>query len=64
MKLKNLKHILDGLSEAELENPALLWHPFYMRLFEVQAYEALGTICPEQGPDDRLVLITTARPVR
>lgn len=64
MKLKNLKHILDGLSEAELEQPALLYHPFYKRLFEVQAYEALGTICPEHGPDERLALITTERPVR
>lgn len=64
MKLKNVLHALQQMTPEQLENPALIYHPFYRRFFELQAYDAMKTISPDKAEDERVVFITTDRPVQ
>lgn len=57
MKLYELKRMLDGLHPDRLSEEFCMYHPFYQRLFKVEAIDDLKTIRPDLP--DSVVLITS-----
>lgn len=60
MKLYELKRMLDELPEDRLGEECAMYHPFYRRVFKIEAIDDLKTIRPDL--ENRIVLITSDEP--
>ena len=57
MKYKNILFRLNQMSDAELEEAASIFIPFYGREFKVEAFGSLGHITGKKEDGDRMVVV-------
>lgn len=57
MKLAELKRMVNDIPEARLGEDCAMYHPFYRRLFKIEAIDDLENIRPDMR--NRIVLITS-----
>jgi hypothetical protein len=60
MKLFELKRMINDLPENRLGEECFMYHPFYRRLFKIEAIDDLKTVRPDE--ENRIVLITADEP--
>ena len=60
MRIAELKLMINSIPEDRLGEDIAMYHPFYQRLFKIEAIDTMKTLL--QGAEDRIVLITSDTP--
>ena len=62
MNWGNIKWLVEQMTPAELERPALVFHSYYGRLYEIDALDNLRNLSRDHGDNNPVVLSLSREP--